>query len=129
MPHYTAIVSLIAIVLYSYIATRVASAHKKFGVKLPSMGGNPDFERVYRAHANMLEWMPTFLVPLWLMALYLSDIAAAAVGAVWIVGRVMYFVGYSEAVQKRIPGFLIQALACVALIIGAFAGIIMRWAA
>jgi hypothetical protein len=48
MPHYTPLVTLVAIVLYVYIATRVAAAHKKFGVKLPSMGGNPDFERVAR---------------------------------------------------------------------------------
>jgi glutathione S-transferase len=26
--------------------------------------GSPDFERVFRAHVNMLEWMPTFLVTL-----------------------------------------------------------------
>jgi hypothetical protein len=39
--------------------------------------------------------MPTFLAPLWLCAIYLSDIAAAALGFVWNGGRVLYFVGYS----------------------------------
>ena len=40
MPHYTALVSLLAIALYFFIATRVAAAHRKFGVKLPAMTGN-----------------------------------------------------------------------------------------
>jgi len=126
MPHYTAIVTLLAIALYFFLATRVAVAHAKFGVKLPAMTGNPDFERVFRAHENTLEWMPTFLVPLWLCAIYLSDIAAAALGLVWIVGRVVYFAGYSKAVEKRLPGFFIQGTACMLLFVGAAAGIVMR---
>jgi glutathione S-transferase len=35
--------------------------------------------------------MPTFLAPLWLCAIYLSDTAAAALGLVWIGGRILYF--------------------------------------
>ena len=125
MPHYTAIVTLLAVALYFFLATRVAVAHAKFGVKLPAMTGNPDFERVFRAHENTLEWMPTFLVPLWLCAIYLSDIAAAALGLLWIVGRVVYFVGYCKAVEKRLPGFFIQGMACLLLFVGAAAGIVM----
>src|SRR5271166_2909936 len=126
MPYYTPIVTLLAVLFYVFLATRVAVAHGKFGVKLPATAGNPDFERIFRAHVNMLEWMPTFLVPLWLCAIYLSDVAAALVGLVWIVGRAWYFAGYSRAVEKRLPGFLVQAIACILLFIGAAAGIIMR---
>jgi glutathione S-transferase len=75
---------------------------------------------------NTLEWMPTFLVPLWLCAIYLSDIAAALLGLVWIGGRIVYFIGYSRAVEKRLPGFFIQSTACMLLFIGAAVGIIMR---
>lgn len=128
MPSYTAIVTLLAIAFYFFLATRVAAAHGKFNVKLPAMTGNPDFERVFRVHANMLEWMPTFLVPLWLCAIFLSDTAAAAIGLVWIVGRIMYFAGYSKAVEKRLPGFFVQSAACFLLFIGAAAGIAMHLA-
>jgi glutathione S-transferase len=127
MPHYTAIVTLLAVALYFFLATRVAVAHGKFDVKLPATTGNPDFERVYRVHQNTLEWMPTFLAPLWLCAIYLNDIVAAALGLVWIGGRILYFVGYREAVEKRLPGFFIQSSACGLLFICALAGIIMRW--
>src|SRR5215469_4941857 len=128
MPNATAIVTLLAIALYFIFATRVAAAHGKFGIKLPAMAGNPDFERVFRAHVNMLEWMPTFLVPLWLCAIYLSDAAAAALGLVWIAGRAWYFAGYSQAVEKRLPGFFVQATACFLLFIGAVVGIVMSLA-
>jgi len=126
MPHYTAIVSLVAVALYFFFATRVAVAHGRFKVELPATTGNPDFERVFRAHANMLEWMPSFLVPLWLCAIYLSDVAAAVLGLVWILGRAWYFSGYSKAVEKRLPGFFVQSIACFLLFIGAVVGIVMR---
>jgi glutathione S-transferase len=126
MPYYTAIVTLLAIALYFFFATRVAAAHGKFGVILPATAGNPDFERIFRAHVNTLEWMPTFLVPLWLCAIYLSDIAAAVLGLVWIMGRALYFAGYSKAVEKRLPGFFIQSTACLLLFIGAALGVVMR---
>jgi len=127
MPRYTAIVTLLAVAFYFFLATRVAVARGKFHVKHPATTGNPDFERIFRVHMNTLEWMPTFLVPLWLCALYLNDIAAAALGLIWIGGRVLYFTGYSKAVEKRLPGFFIQSTACALLFIGALVGIVMRW--
>ena len=65
MPYYTPIVTLLAVAFYFFLATRVAVARGKFGVSLPATTGNPDFERIFRVHQNTLEWMPTFLVPLW----------------------------------------------------------------
>jgi glutathione S-transferase len=126
MPRYTAIVTLLAIALYFFLATRVAVARGKFNVALPATSGNPDFERVFRVHMNTLEWMPIFLPSLWLCAIYLNDAAAAALGLVWIGGRVLYFVGYSKAVEKRLPGFFIQSAACILLFIGAIVGIVLH---
>ena len=128
MPHYTPIVTLLAVAFYFFLATRVAAAHGKFGVRLPAMTGNSDFERICRAHINTLEWMPTFLVPMWLCAIYLSDTAAAVLGIVWIAGRIVYFTGYRKAVEKRLPGFFIQSTACFLLFIGSAAGVVMSWA-
>ena len=126
MPHYTAIVTLLAIAFYVFLATRVAAARGKFNVKHPATTGNADFERIFRVHMNTLEWMPTFLVPLWLCAIYLSDIVAAALGLVWVGGRILYFVGYRNAVEKRLPGFFVQLIACLLLFIGSIAGIVMH---
>ena len=127
MPQYTALVTLLAIAFYFFLATQVARARKKFGIKHPATTGNPDFERVFRAHVNTLEWLPIFLVPLWLFAVYLSDVYAAAIGIVWILARAIYFVGYSTAVEKRVPGFLIQVLACAVLFIGTVIGVVRHF--
>ncbi|MGB7034914.1 MAG: MAPEG family protein [Xanthobacteraceae bacterium] len=128
MPYYTPIVTLLAVALYFFLATRVAAARARFGVRLPATTGNADFERVFRAHINTLEWLPTFLVPLWLCAVYFSDVTAAVLGLVWIAGRVVYFIGYAKAAERRLPGFFIQSAACFLLFIGAAAGIFMHFA-
>jgi glutathione S-transferase len=127
MPQYTSIVTMLVVLVYFFIATRVPLARRRFNVQLPATTGHPDFERVFRVHQNMLEWMPIFLPSLWLCAIYLSDVAAAAVGVVWVVGRVLYYVGYAGAVERRLPGFFIQAMACFLLIIGAITGMAMRF--
>src|ERR1035437_9314038 len=100
IPQYPPPVPLLAVVLYVYTGLLVAKARQKFGVKPPATTGNPDFERVFRVQMNTLEWMPIFLPALWLAAVYVSDIGAALVGLVWIVGRVIYMLGYGEAAEK-----------------------------
>jgi glutathione S-transferase len=126
MYHLTALVTLLALAVYFFSSVLVSRARKKFGVKLPAISGNPDFERVFRAHMNTLEWLPIFLPALWLFAIYIGDVGAAALGAVWVVGRILYVLGYAKAVAKRGPGFAIQTLAALALWLGAFGAIVWR---
>jgi len=126
MYHFTALVTLLAILVYFFSSILVSRARGKFGVKLPAISGNPDFERVFRAQMNTLEWLPIFLPALWLFAVYLSDGIAAAIGLVWVIGRILYVLGYAQAVAKRSLGFAIQALAAIALWAGAFGAIVWR---
>jgi glutathione S-transferase len=122
--HWTALVTVLAVAFYFYTGYGVAAARRKCGVPAPAISGNPDFERVFRVQANTLEWMPIFLPLLWLFAYYVSDIGAAVLGLVWIGGRFLYMVSYSEAANKRGPGFGIQATVCGVLLVGAVIGII-----
>ena len=126
MYHFTALVTLLAVLVYFYSSILVSRARGKFGVKLPAISGNPDFERVFRAQMNTLEWMPIFLPSLWLFAVYISDPVAAALGAVWIAGRILYMTGYSQAAAKRGQGFAIQAGAAILLWLGALGAIVWR---
>lgn len=68
--------------------------------------------------------MPIFLPSLWLFAIYWSSSVAAVLGLVWVVGRIVYFLGYVADAKKRFPGFFIQALAVTALALGAFGRLI-----
>jgi glutathione S-transferase len=126
MPHYTALVTVLALALYFWTGLAVANARQKFGVVVPATTGHTDFERVFRVQQNTLEWLPIFLPLLWLFAFYVSDWGAAVLGLVWIVGRVLYILGYSEAADKRHKGFFLQMGASGMLFIGALAGVIWR---
>jgi uncharacterized membrane protein YecN with MAPEG domain len=126
LPSYTALVTLLAVALYFSTGIMVARARRAFGVDVPATSGHADFERVFRVQQNTLEWMPIFLPSLWLFAVTIGDVWAAAGGLVWIVGRLVYIVGYSDASERRHAGFFIQMAACAVLWIGALAGIVLR---
>ena len=121
---YTALITLLALFLYFFMSLRVGQARSKYDVPAPAISGNPDFERVFRVHANTLEWLPIFLVSLWLFSFYWNDIAAASIGVVWIIGRFLYMTGYSRAAAARSTGFMIQALAAGVLLFGALGKIV-----
>jgi glutathione S-transferase len=126
MFHLTALVTCLAILFYFLTSVQVAKARGTFGIKAPAISGNPDFERVFRVQMNTLEWLPIFLPALWLFAIYISDAIAAALGVVWIVGRILYLTGYSKAANKRGTGFGIQFVAAMLLWLGAVGAIAWR---
>lgn len=113
------IVTLLAVLVYFWMATQISRTRRKVGIFPPAMTGDPLLERTIRAHANTLEWLPIFLPSLWLAAVYWSDLVAAILGAIWIVGRIVYFIGYRIDPSKRAPGFFIQASAASVLLLGA----------
>ncbi len=120
-----AIVTLLALLVYFYMSLRVSQARSKFDVPAPAMSGDPNFERAFRVHMNTLEWLPPFLVSLWLFAIaWNSDLVAAGIGLVWIVGRILYLTGYSRAAEARSTGCGIQAVATGVLLFGALGKII-----
>ena len=121
---YVALVTLLALLVYFWMGTQVARARVKSGIAHPAMTGDPLLERAIRAHLNTLEWLPLFLGPLWLFAIYWSDLWAAVLGLVWIVGRIIYQRGYMADPGKRVPGFFIQVLAVAVLMFGALGRII-----
>lgn len=130
MPRYTALVTVLAILFYFYTAARVPQARRRFGLKAPVMmtGSNPEFDRIFRVQMNTLEWLPIFLPLLWMFAFSISDIWAAALGVVWVAARAWYMVGYTQAPQKRAPGFGLQVAVCVVLLIGVLIGIFNSFA-
>ncbi|MDA9406589.1 MAPEG family protein [Bradyrhizobium sp. CCBAU 45384] len=122
----TALVTLLSLAFYFFTCINVSRSRTRTGVKVPATSGHPDFERAFRIQMNTLEWMPIFLPSLWLFAIYVSDAIAAAIGAIWIIGRIAYFIGYSQAAGKRGPGFAIQGIAAIALWVGALGAVVMR---
>jgi glutathione S-transferase len=119
------IVTLVALLVYTWMGIRVGMARSKSGVAAPAMTGDAVLERHIRVQANTLEWLPIFLVSLWLFAIYWNDLVAAALGVVWILGRVAYAFGYGADPKMRGPGFLIQMAATAILLFGALYKVVM----
>jgi glutathione S-transferase len=126
MFQFSALTTCLAVMIYFLTIIQVGKARATHGIKAPAISGNPDFERVLRVQMNTLEWMPIFLPALWLFAIYISDALAAALGVVWIAGRIVYMIAYQKAANKRGPGFAIQAGAAGILWLGATGAILWR---
>jgi glutathione S-transferase len=124
MSAWPVLVTLAALLFYFWTGLMVGNARRKYNVPAPATTGNTDFERVFRVQMNTLEWLPMFLVSLWLFVYYWSDLLGAVIGAIWIVGRYMYAHGYMIEAQQRSMGFMIQALAVLILFLGAAFGAI-----
>jgi len=116
---WTALVTLLSLLVYFWMSLQVGRARGKCGIHPPAMTGDQLMERAIRVQSNTLEWLPIFLPSLWLFALYWNDMVAAGLGVVWIIGRFLYSTGYMTDPAKRSTGFLIQFLACGILLLGA----------
>ena len=122
-----AAVTLLSLLTYFWMGLRVARARGRYGDSAPAISGNEDFERVFRAHQNTLEWLPMYLASLWLFAVYWSDAIAAILGVIWIIGRVLYGLGYAREAKARSMGFMVQSLVVGVLLFGALGRIAWIW--
>ena len=127
----SALVTLLAIILYFFMSVRVGQMRAKHGVKAPGMTGPLEFECALRVQMNTLEHLPVFITVLWLATIYFGTfpLAAPALGVVWIIGRALYMDGYMRAPEKREVGFVTAAIAEIALLLLSLIGVLMTWAA
>ena len=134
---WTAVVTLLALLFYFSTGFNVGRMRGRHNIKAPAMTGHPEFERASRVQMNTLEWLVVFLPLLWLAAIYFSPAMSMAylswlppvLGVVWIIGRIIYMYGYMAAPERREAGFIIAALAVLALFICDIVGIAMVWSA
>lgn len=127
----SAVVTILAILLYFYMGIRVGQMRGKHNVKAPAMTGHPEFERAFRVHYNTLEALPVFFALLWLATVYFRTIGwlPGLLGVLWIVGRFLYMTGYMADPEKRGMGFGISAVAQLALLLLAVYGIVQTYIA
>jgi len=116
--------TVIAVALLEYFVFLMAVgwARGKFKVAAPATTGHEVFERYYRVQMNTLEALVLFVPAVWLYGTYVSAQWAAILGAVFIVGRALYFVGYTRDPKKRGIGYLVGFVPTVVLSIGALIG-------
>lgn len=116
------IIAMLALVQYLGFGMLVGRARGKFGVEAPATTGHPEFERYFRAHYNTLEQLVVFLPALLAAGQYGNEMVAVVAGAVFLVGRSLYFRTYVQDAAKRGPGMLLTFLANIVLVITALVG-------
>ena len=126
MNSWVMLVTVLALILSSVVTANVGRARVKSGIQPPQMSGDPEFERALRVQQNTLEQLVLFLPALWIFATVVNPSTAAILGAVWILGRILYAWGYYQAAEKRGPGFAISLLTTIVLILGALVGVILQ---
>ncbi|HUQ52137.1 MAG TPA: MAPEG family protein [Gammaproteobacteria bacterium] len=114
---------LLALLEYIVMAALVGRARAKYGIHAPAMTGHPDFERANRVHVNTLENLMIFVPGVWIFAIYLSPRWAAGLGAVFVVARAVYAIGYLKAAEKRSIGAGVTGCVNIVLVVGGLIGV------
>jgi glutathione S-transferase len=113
----TGLITVLALLLYFVLTINVGRARAKYKVPVPQMVGDPDFERALRVQQNTLEQIIFFLPLFWIFSYFVNPLWGAGLGAIWIVGRIIYAWGYYQATEKRGPGFAIASLSSMVLLV------------
>jgi uncharacterized membrane protein YecN with MAPEG domain len=122
---FTTIIAMLALVQYLAFGLFVGRARGKFGVDAPATTGHPEFERYFRAHYNTLEQLIVFLPALFATAHFTSEVLAVSAGAVYLIGRSLYFRTYVQDASKRGPGMMLTFVANLVLLISALVGAVL----
>ena len=120
--HWVNLVLLLALVEFVAFGYLVGRARQKYGVKAPATSGHDMFDRYFRVHYNTLELLILFIPALWVAAMYWNPAWIAGIGAVYLVGRIIYLRGYVAEPNQRSIGFGLSMLPILVLILAALAG-------
>ncbi len=121
---WTALVVLLAVLEFLVFAFLVGGARTRYKIDAPATTGHPAFERTFRVHYNTLEMLIVFIPSIWLFGMYLNPRWGALIGAVFLVARVIYAVGYIRAPKNREIGAGLSFLCVAVLLGGALFGVI-----
>ncbi len=116
------IVVMLALGQYLYFGLRVGSQRGRSGVQAPAVVGDEVFERYFRAHQNTLEQLVIFVPAAYAAALFIDPWYTVGAGALFLLGRGLYFNRYVRAPGKRGPGMLMTMVANLMLILGGLVG-------
>jgi glutathione S-transferase len=121
------LVAALALVEYAVFVIQAGQARGRCGVPAPATTGHPVFERYLRVQQNTVEQLVIFLPALFICAHFASEVAAAAIGLVFILGRALYARRYVLDPAKRGPGFFLTLASNFLLLLGGIVGILLSF--
>lgn len=115
---------ILAVAQFIVFAMLVASARGRYGVSAPATTGHEMFERYYRIHMNTLEMLIVLIPAVWIASTYWNAYFVAAMIAIYLVGRILYFRAYLANPKSRTIGFSVSFLPILALLLAGAGGAI-----
>src|SRR4030081_1336967 len=91
---YVHIVTVLALLELFYFSLAVGRDPCRYNVPAPATTGNEMFERYFRVHMNTMELLVMFIPSVLLFGLYLNPYLAAGLGAVFLIGRLVYLFAF-----------------------------------
>lgn len=123
------VVASLAVLQYLYFGGLVGRARVRYGVKAPATTGHELFERAYRVQMNTLELLVALLPALYLAGRYWPGPYVAAAGAVYLVGRLLYWRAYVSTPATRGLGFMLSFIPIFVLTLAALVPAVLGKAA
>lgn len=100
----------------------VGRARGRYGVSAPAVTGHEVFERYYRVQMNTIELLVLFVPASYIAARYVAPVWVAGLGAVYLVGRLIYLRAYISDPKSRGLGFGLSVLPTLALVVISLVG-------
>ncbi len=122
---WTSWTTIAVLIMYFWTIFKVGKARTIYKVPAPSVEGPPEFLRALRVQMNTVEQLIFFLPALWLCAYWYDDKVAAMGGIIWLVGRMLYALGYYNEPKKRALGFVVSMMATFVLLAFAAYGLLL----
>jgi len=120
------LVVLLALVEYQFFSFKVGMARGKYDIKAPAITGHEVFDRYYRVHMNTLEQLIVFIPAILVFSYFGNPTYAAGLGAIYLVGRIIYYVSYVNDPAKRGLGFIVGWIPMVLLVLGGLISVVMQ---
>ena len=115
--------TLIQFIVFSMLTGRARGLYK---VKAPAVTGHDLFERTYRVQMNTLELLIVLIPSLMIAAKYWSPMILAGLGCVYLIGRVVYYIQYTDPSKDRGIGYGLSFMPVVIVVIMALVGAVMK---
>ena len=116
--NYVDIVAMLAVLQYLVFGSLVSRARGRYGIKAPAVIGAEQFERLYRVQMNTLELLVAFIPALYVAARYWPASYVAALGSIFLIGRLLYWRAYVGA-GRRTLGFTLSLAPIIILALAA----------
>jgi uncharacterized membrane protein YecN with MAPEG domain len=121
---YPALITCLALLVYFWNFMQAGGARRKHKIFAPATTGHPEFERKLRIQQNMIEQLILFLPSLWIFSLTVQPLVGAALGLLFVIGRILYSLSYAKDPAKRGPGFALSAFPTLILLVGGLIGVV-----